>query len=95
MTPCRWRSRSLLDEVHAAGKVRDAAVSNLPGRWRPFITNQIEYEPSLGQDIVLAAAREAGVDYRVLRDGRRQSPARARADGHRRAQPQIGGAGAT
>lgn len=70
-----------LNEVRQAGKVRNIGVSNFNTALMadavklskaPMVTNQIEYHPYIDQDVVMAAAREAGMSvtgYYGMADG--------------------------
>lgn len=60
-------SLGALAELREAGKIRHLGVSNFPPSMfqracdlAPVFTNQVEYHPMLGQDRVLAVAREWG-----------------------------------
>ncbi len=71
-----------LNAVRAAGKARSIGVSNFPTALMaeairlsdaPIVTNQIEYHPYLNQDVVLDAARRAGLSvtaYYAMADGK-------------------------
>ncbi|MCZ7480073.1 aldo/keto reductase [Rhizobium rhizogenes] len=71
-----------LNEVRQAGKVRNIGVSNFNTTLMaeavklskaPIVTNQIEYHPYIDQDVVMAAAREAGMSvtgYYGMADGK-------------------------
>ncbi|MDA5634305.1 MULTISPECIES: aldo/keto reductase [Rhizobium/Agrobacterium group] len=71
-----------LNEVRQAGKVRHIGVSNFNTTLMaeavklsnaPIVTNQIEYHPYIDQDVVMAAAREAGMSvtgYYGMADGK-------------------------
>ncbi|MBO0130597.1 aldo/keto reductase [Agrobacterium burrii] len=71
-----------LNEVRQAGKVRNIGVSNFNTALMaeavklskaPMVTNQIEYHPYIDQDVVMAAAREAGMSvtgYYGMADGK-------------------------
>ncbi|EIM30200.1 aldo/keto reductase [Microvirga lotononidis] len=71
-----------LNAVKEAGKVRHIGVSNFNTHLMaesvklskaPIVTNQIEYHPYLNQDIVIAAARKAGIavtGYYGMADGK-------------------------
>ena len=71
-----------LNEVKEAGKVRHIGVSNFNTALMaesvklsnaPLITNQIEYHPYLNQDVVIAAAKKAGMavtGYCGMADGK-------------------------
>lgn len=71
-----------LNEVRQAGKVRNIGVSNFNTvlmaeavklSKAPIVTNQIEYHPYIDQDVVMAAAREAGMSvtgYYGMADGK-------------------------
>ncbi|KAA3500543.1 aldo/keto reductase [Rhizobium rhizogenes] len=70
-----------LNEVRQAGKARNIGVSNFNTALMadavklskaPMVTNQIEYHPYIDQDVVMAAAREAGMSvtgYYGMADG--------------------------
>lgn len=71
-----------LNEVKDAGKVRNIGVSNFNTALMaesvklsksPLVTNQIEYHPYLNQDVVIAAAKKAGMSvtgYYGMADGK-------------------------
>ncbi|KAF1857858.1 hypothetical protein Lal_00010366 [Lupinus albus] len=71
-----------LNEVRQAGKVRHIGVSNfntalMAGAVKlskaPIVTNQIEYHPYIDQDVVMAAAKAAGMSvtgYYGMADGK-------------------------
>ncbi|SDN04854.1 aldo/keto reductase [Ensifer sp. YR511] len=71
-----------LNEVQQTGKVRHIGVSNFSTALMaesiklsktPLVTNQIEYHPYLNQDVVLAAAKDAGMSmtgYYAMADGK-------------------------
>lgn len=71
-----------LNEVRQAGKVRHIGVSNFNMALMaeavklskaPIVTNQIEYHPYIDQDVVMAAAGEAGMSvtgYYGMADGK-------------------------
>ncbi|WP_445503316.1 aldo/keto reductase [Microvirga sp. G4-2] len=71
-----------LNEVKEAGKVRHIGVSNFNTDLMaeavelskaPLVTNQIEYHPYLNQDVVIAAAKKAGMSvtgYYGMADGK-------------------------
>ncbi|WP_028745917.1 aldo/keto reductase [Rhizobium mesoamericanum] len=71
-----------LNAVKEAGKVRNIGVSNFNTALMaesvklskaPLVTNQIEYHPYLNQDVVIAAARKAGMavtGYYGMADGK-------------------------
>ncbi|MBP2314403.1 aldo/keto reductase [Azospirillum soli] len=71
-----------LNTVRAAGKVRHIGVSNFSTALMaeairlsdaPIVTNQIEYHPYLNQDVLLDAARGAGLSvtaYYAMADGK-------------------------
>ncbi|CUX30737.1 MULTISPECIES: aldo/keto reductase [Agrobacterium tumefaciens complex] len=71
-----------LNEVRQAGKVRHIGVSNFNKALMaeavklskaPIVTNQIEYHPYIDQDVVMAAAKAAGMSvtgYYGMADGK-------------------------
>lgn len=71
-----------LNKVHDAGKVRHIGVSNFNTTLMteavslskaPIVTNQIEYHPYIDQDVVIAAAKAAGMSvtgYYGMADGK-------------------------
>jgi diketogulonate reductase-like aldo/keto reductase len=71
-----------LNEVRKAGKVRHIGVSNFSTALMaeavklsdaPIVTNQIEYHPYIDQDVVIAAAKAAGMlvtGYYGMADGK-------------------------
>ncbi|MBD9454958.1 aldo/keto reductase [Rhizobium sp. RHZ02] len=71
-----------LNEVKEAGKVRHIGVSNFNTALvaesvklskAPLVTNQVEYHPYLNQDVVIAAAKKAGMSvtgYYGMADGK-------------------------
>ncbi|MCA2377905.1 aldo/keto reductase [Agrobacterium sp. 22-211-1] len=71
-----------LNEVRQAGKVRHIGVSNFNTALMaeavklskaPIVTNQIEYHPYIDQDVVMAAAKAAGMSvtgYYGMADGK-------------------------
>ncbi|MCA2371475.1 aldo/keto reductase [Agrobacterium genomosp. 3 str. CIP 111-78] len=71
-----------LNEVREAGKVRHIGVSNFNTALMaeavklskaPIVTNQIEYHPYIDQDVVMAAAKAAGMSvtgYYGMADGK-------------------------
>ncbi len=71
-----------LNEVREAGKVRHIGVSNFTTQLMadaiklsaaPLVTNQIEYHPYLNQDLVISAAKKAGMSvtgYFGMADGK-------------------------
>lgn len=71
-----------LNEVRQAGKVRHIGVSNFNTALMaeavklskaPIVTNQIEYHPYIDQDVVIAAAKAAGMSvtgYYGMADGK-------------------------
>ncbi|OVE90349.1 2,5-didehydrogluconate reductase [Agrobacterium tumefaciens] len=71
-----------LNEVRQAGKVRHIGVSNFNTALMaeavklskaPIVTNQIEYHPYMDQDVVIAAAKAAGMSvtgYYGMADGK-------------------------
>jgi diketogulonate reductase-like aldo/keto reductase len=71
-----------LNEVKKAGKVRHIGVSNFNTALMaesvklsnaPLVTNQIEYHPYINQDVVIAAAKKAGMSitgYYGMADGK-------------------------
>ncbi|MCD4659082.1 aldo/keto reductase [Agrobacterium sp.] len=71
-----------LNEVRQAGKVRHIGVSNFNTALMaeavklskaPIVTNQIEYHPYIDQDVVMAAAKAAGMSvtgYYGIADGK-------------------------
>ncbi len=73
---------SALNEVREAGKVRHIGVSNFTTALMaeacalskaPLVTNQIEYHPYINQDVVIAAAKAAGMSvtgYFGMADGK-------------------------
>lgn len=72
----------MLNAVRDAGKVRHIGVSNFSTALMdeavslskaPIVTNQIEYHPYIDQDMVIAAAKAAGMSvtgYYGMADGK-------------------------